>query len=132
MKKSAEHITAQIRTSKAGESSEQIVEGSDVVLYAIGRIPAVDGLNLEVAGIPTDANGHIIVDEYQNVLGRDGEIYALGDVCGKALLTPGSLGFSRILFFIPPFKKEKDSNFFQFYSCDSSVDFWMDLPNRIF
>lgn len=37
--------------------------------------------------VDTDEKGHIIVDEYQNT-SRAG-IYAVGDVCGKALLTPG-------------------------------------------
>ena len=35
-----------------------------------------------------DSKGHIIVDEYQNTTAD--KIYALGDVCGKALLTPGN------------------------------------------
>jgi pyruvate/2-oxoglutarate dehydrogenase complex dihydrolipoamide dehydrogenase (E3) component len=34
-----------------------------------------------------DKAGHIVVDEYQNTTAKN--IYALGDVCGKALLTPG-------------------------------------------
>lgn len=38
-------------------------------------------------GIKMDKAGHIIVDEYQNTNAKN--IYALGDVCGKALLTPG-------------------------------------------
>lgn len=38
-------------------------------------------------GIQMDKAGHIIVDEYQNTNAKN--IYALGDVCGKALLTPG-------------------------------------------
>jgi len=33
-------------------------------------------------------NGHIKVDEYQNTTASG--IYALGDVAGKALLTPGT------------------------------------------
>lgn len=37
--------------------------------------------------IDTDEKGHVIVDEFQNT-SRAG-IYAVGDVCGKALLTPG-------------------------------------------
>lgn len=37
--------------------------------------------------VDTDERGHIIVDEFQNT-SRAG-IYAVGDVCGKALLTPG-------------------------------------------
>ena len=43
-----------------------------------------------------DAKGDIVVDEYQNaVIATEYQnklvpkIYALGDVCGKALLTPG-------------------------------------------
>lgn len=38
--------------------------------------------------IKMDKAGHIIVDEYQNTNAKN--IYALGDVCGKALLTPGN------------------------------------------
>lgn len=38
--------------------------------------------------VDTDEKGHIIVDEFQNT-SRTG-IYAVGDVCGKALLTPGT------------------------------------------
>jgi len=33
-------------------------------------------------------NGHIKVDEYQNTTASG--VYALGDVAGKALLTPGA------------------------------------------
>ncbi|KAG9333326.1 hypothetical protein JZ751_012791 [Albula glossodonta] len=38
-------------------------------------------------GVKQDERGHIVVDEFQNT-SRQG-IYAVGDVCGKALLTPG-------------------------------------------
>ena len=41
-------------------------------------------------GIETDKMGHIVVDEFQNT-SRPG-VYALGDVCGRALLTPGKTG----------------------------------------
>lgn len=34
-------------------------------------------------------NGHIKVDEFQNTTASG--VYALGDVAGKALLTPGSV-----------------------------------------
>lgn len=48
-------------------------------------------------GIQMDKAGHIIVDEYQNTNAKN--IYALGDVCGKALLTPGKRqeGFTKFL-----------------------------------
>lgn len=39
-------------------------------------------------GVKVDAQNHVVVDEFQNTT-RKG-IYAIGDVCGKALLTPGA------------------------------------------
>jgi glutathione reductase (NADPH) len=56
-------------------------------LWAVGRNPNTQPLNLEAASITTDKRGHIIVDEYQNTATEG--IYALGDVCGHAELTPG-------------------------------------------
>lgn len=38
-------------------------------------------------GVKVDPHNHVVVDEFQNTT-RKG-IYAIGDVCGKALLTPG-------------------------------------------
>lgn len=61
----------------------------DCVLWAVGRLPNTKILNLDAAGVTTDKKGHIIVDEYQNTA-VDG-IYALGDVCGHAELTPGKI-----------------------------------------
>lgn len=48
-----------------------------------------------------DKAGHIIVDEYQNTNAKN--IFALGDVCGKALLTPGKRyeGFTKYLLTSP-------------------------------
>ena len=45
-------------------------------------------LFVTLQGVKLDDHGNIQVDEYQNT-GVPG-IYALGDVCGKALLTPGA------------------------------------------
>lgn len=59
----------------------------DCVLWAVGREPNIDGLNLKAAGITTKDNGYIVVDEYQNTASAG--VYALGDVCGQAELTPG-------------------------------------------
>ena len=42
-----------------------------------------------------DTRGHIKVDEYQNT-SRNG-VYAIGDVCGKALLTPVAIAAGRRL-----------------------------------
>uniref|UniRef100_A0AAY4DUR0 Glutathione reductase, mitochondrial n=1 Tax=Denticeps clupeoides TaxID=299321 RepID=A0AAY4DUR0_9TELE len=46
-------------------------------------------------GVELDEKGHIVVDEFQNTT-RKG-IYAVGDVCGKALLTPVAIAAGRKL-----------------------------------
>ncbi|VDN26517.1 unnamed protein product [Gongylonema pulchrum] len=46
-------------------------------------------------GVKTDKDGHIIVDKYQNTSAKN--IYALGDCCGKALLTPVAIAAGRRL-----------------------------------
>lgn len=67
----------------------------DCLLWAIGRDPNSKGLNLDKLGIQTDEKGHIIVDEFQNTSVKG--IYAVGDVCGKALLTPVAIAAGRKL-----------------------------------
>lgn len=57
------------------------------LLWAIGRAPEVADLHLEIPGIKLTDKGHIAADDFQNT-NIDG-IYALGDVTGKAELTPG-------------------------------------------
>ncbi|XP_026642662.1 glutathione reductase, mitochondrial [Microtus ochrogaster] len=46
-------------------------------------------------GVQTDDKGHIIVDEFQNTSVKG--IYAVGDVCGRALLTPVAIAAGRKL-----------------------------------
>ncbi|XP_064224903.1 glutathione reductase, mitochondrial [Aotus nancymaae] len=67
----------------------------DCLLWAIGRDPNSKGLSLNKLGIQTDDKGHIIVDEFQNTNVKG--IYAVGDVCGKALLTPVAIAAGRKL-----------------------------------
>ncbi|XP_028568769.2 glutathione reductase, mitochondrial isoform X2 [Podarcis muralis] len=71
------------------------IEDVDCLLWAIGRKPNTEGLNLDQQNIKVDSMGHIIVDEFQNT-SRKG-IYAVGDVCGKALLTPVAIAAGRKL-----------------------------------
>uniref|UniRef100_A0A8D2JHS7 Glutathione reductase n=2 Tax=Varanus komodoensis TaxID=61221 RepID=A0A8D2JHS7_VARKO len=71
------------------------IEDVDCLLWAIGRKPNTEGLNLDQLGVKVDGIGHIIVDEFQNT-SRKG-IYAVGDVCGKALLTPVAIAAGRKL-----------------------------------
>jgi len=65
------------------------------VIWATGRRPIVDGLELEKAGVTLNERGFIQVDEYQNTV-VDG-IYALGDVTGEKELTPVAIKAGRTL-----------------------------------
>jgi glutathione reductase (NADPH) len=68
----------------------------DCLLWAIGREPATTGMGLEAAGVLLDAEGFVLVDEYQstNVPG----VYALGDVIGgDRMLTPVAIAAGRKL-----------------------------------
>ena len=65
------------------------------VIWATGRRPNVDGLELEKAGVTLNERGFIQVDEYQNTV-VDG-IYALGDVTGEKELTPVAIKAGRTL-----------------------------------
>lgn len=68
---------------------------ADCLLWAIGRRPNTDNLGLETAGVDLDKKGNIVVDKYQetNVTG----IFAIGDIQGKALLTPVAIAAGRKL-----------------------------------
>ncbi len=68
---------------------------ADSVLWAIGREPSVEGLGLDAAGVKLDANGYIATDKYQST-NVDG-IYAIGDVTGRAPLTPVAIAAGRRL-----------------------------------
>ncbi len=78
------------------ESADGRTEGPfDAVLWAIGRSPNVAGLNLDAAGIMTDAGGFVPVDDFQ--VSNVEHIFALGDVTGRAALTPVAIAAGRRL-----------------------------------
>ncbi|WP_411093688.1 dihydrolipoyl dehydrogenase family protein [Streptomyces sp. 049-1] len=59
---------------------------ADEVVVAAGRVPNSDDIGLESVGLT--AGGYLDVDDHQNVRGVEGDwLYAIGDVCGRALLT---------------------------------------------
>ncbi|NXD42794.1 GSHR protein, partial [Copsychus sechellarum] len=70
--------------------TEGVIRDVDCLLWAVGREPNSEGLCLDQVGVQVDPKGHVVVDDYQNTTRRG--IYALGDVCGRALLTPGTAG----------------------------------------
>jgi glutathione reductase (NADPH) len=67
----------------------------DCVLWAIGRDPNSGGLGLEKAGVATDENGYVPTDEWQRT--NVDHISALGDVTGRAALTPVAIAAGRRL-----------------------------------
>lgn len=67
----------------------------DCVIWAIGREPMVEDIGLDRAGVRLDASGHIAVDPLQQT--NVGGIHAIGDVTGRALLTPVAIAAGRRL-----------------------------------
>ena len=63
---------------------EQTTLSGDYCLVSVGRRPYTDGLNLEAAGLQTDAKGRIEVDNHLRT--SVPHIYALGDVIRGAML----------------------------------------------
>ena len=58
----------------------------DAVLFAIGRVPNVEGLGLDAAGVETDAIGAVAVDEDSR--SSVPSVFAVGDVTNRVQLTP--------------------------------------------
>ncbi|GAN03615.1 glutathione-disulfide reductase [Mucor ambiguus] len=67
----------------------------DTVLWAVGRASNTEGLNVAAAGVKINDRHQIVVDEYQNTTSPN--VYALGDVVGKAELTPVAIAAARKL-----------------------------------
>lgn len=70
-------------------------EGFDQVVWAIGREPNIEGMKLDAAGIETDEQGYIPTDLFQKT--NVDNIFALGDVTGRAPLTPVAIAAGRRL-----------------------------------
>jgi glutathione reductase (NADPH) len=71
------------------------LEPFDCIVWAIGRAPAVEELGLERAGVELDPYGFIVTDKYQTTSAAG--IYAIGDVTGRAPLTPVAVAAGRRL-----------------------------------
>lgn len=62
---------------------------TDLVLYATGRRPLLEGLGLETVDVALNPSGYIAVDDHYRT--SQPGIYALGDVSGRMELTPVAL-----------------------------------------
>ncbi len=67
----------------------------DHIIYAIGRDPNLATLRLDNAGVEIDAQGFIETDLYQYT--SQPHIFALGDITGRAPLTPVAIAAGRRL-----------------------------------
>ena len=67
----------------------------DCLIWAIGRKPATDKLNLARAGVAISEQGYIIVDKLQNTSAAG--VYAVGDNTGRIELTPVAVAAGRRL-----------------------------------
>lgn len=66
--------------------SDGVTAPYGAVMFATGRSPNVKGLGLETAGVKLTAMGAVAVDAYSQ--SSVPSIYAVGDVTGRAALTP--------------------------------------------
>ena len=84
-----ESIEQQADQTLLAQMTDGSVIETDLIMYATGRNPKVDGLGLEQLGIEQAGNGAIKVnDQYQTNLPS---VYAIGDVIDRVQLTPVAL-----------------------------------------
>jgi glutathione reductase (NADPH) len=69
--------------------------GFDCVLWAIGREANIAGLDVQKAGVALDPSSYIDTDAFQNT--NVAGLYAIGDVTGRAALTPVAIAAGRRL-----------------------------------
>ncbi len=95
-----EHVTVSEVREASGKKT-LIAEGSrefadfDCILWAIGRDPNVEQLELARAGVLQDRDNFIRTDKFQNT--NAANVYAIGDVTGRAALTPVAIAAGRRL-----------------------------------
>ena len=98
------HLNSQavkVRTEGGRKIVELLNDGEvttitvDQILTGIGRMPALQGLELEAAGVTYDAQAGIRVDDFLRT--RNPRIYAAGDVCLEHRFTDSADASARIV-----------------------------------
>ena len=69
--------------------------GFDCLLWAVGRAANVSGLDLKQAGVAVDDCNFVVTDAFQNT--NVPGLYGIGDVTGRAALTPVAIASGRRL-----------------------------------
>lgn len=92
-------VPAQVR--RAGDHHElwtadgRILGPFECVLWAVGREPVVEGLDLGRAGVRQYDDGYVITNRFQETSAAG--VYAIGDVTGQVALTPVAIAAGRRL-----------------------------------
>lgn len=103
-KSEGRHIHTQMTIEKVEKKADDTflmhfkggaVHETDLVIWATGRTPNTEQLNLEAAGVELYPSGHVKVDQYQNTTAE--KVYAVGDVTGRIELTPVAIAAGRRL-----------------------------------
>jgi glutathione reductase (NADPH) len=84
---------AGLKTLTAADGRE--FAGFDCLLWAVGRTANVSGLGLASAGVAADDCDFVVTDGFQNT--NVPGLYAIGDVTGRAALTPVAIAAGRRL-----------------------------------
>ncbi|MEJ2390942.1 MAG: glutathione-disulfide reductase [Gammaproteobacteria bacterium] len=99
------HFITQVnveRVEKAADGSLSVhcasgvtLDKLDCLIWAVGRAPNTQDLGLDKTGITVSDDGYVPTDAYQNT-NIEG-VYAVGDVTGRAQLTPVAIAAARRL-----------------------------------
>lgn len=68
---------------------------TEALVWAIGRVPRTQELDLTAAGVQVNGDGSIPTDEFQNT--STPGVYAIGDIAGRFPLTPVAIAAGRRL-----------------------------------
>jgi glutathione reductase (NADPH) len=93
-------VTESVRRDADGALQIRLVDGRQVgpvdkLIWGIGRLPHTRDLGLEAAGVQLDPHGYVLTDKFQNT--NVESIHAIGDVTGRAQLTPVAIAAGRRL-----------------------------------
>lgn len=84
------HLSCQVQKVSDNEvtylNTKKNVEeriASDCILVATGRAPQIEGLHLDIAGVPYNGHGILVDDHFATAVPH---IYAIGDVNGRQML----------------------------------------------
>ncbi len=80
-----------LRVARSGGEALEV----DCLLWAVGRVPNTAGLNLAAAGVPIAHDGTVPTDAFQATPVPG--VYAIGDITGRAPLTPVAIAAGRRL-----------------------------------